>query len=91
MNMIAETDFIVTTTNGTKWAETGASMGEVRRKFWGKKVGMTIASVKQGRLFSKEEEAETDREKAIWRSRQAVKIDFFNKKTQKNRKNGIFF
>ena len=69
MNMIAETDFIVTTTNGTKWAETGTSMSEVRRKFWGKKVGMTIANIKRARLFTREEEAEIDREKAIWRSR----------------------
>jgi hypothetical protein len=59
----ATTDFIVTTTNGTRWAETGASFGEVRRKFFGKRVGMKIASVEQGRLFTHEEEEELRREK----------------------------
>ena len=62
-NNSAQTDFIVTTTNGTRWAETGASFGEVRRKFFGKKVGMKIASVERGRLFTHEEEEELRREK----------------------------
>ena len=62
-NKTAQVDFIVTTTNGTRWAETGASFGEVRRKFFGKKVGMKIASVELGRLFSHEEEEELRREK----------------------------
>jgi len=62
-NKTAQVDFIVTTTNGTRWAETGASFGEVRRKFFGKKVGMKIASVELGRLFTHEEEAELKREK----------------------------
>jgi predicted transcriptional regulator len=57
------TDFIVTTTNGTRWAETGASFGEVRRKFFGKQIGLKIANVERGRLFTHEEEAELKREK----------------------------
>jgi hypothetical protein len=65
----AQTDFIVTTSNGTMHAETGASMGEVRRKFWGKKIGLKIAKIETGKLFTDEEEAEMDREKAIWRIR----------------------
>jgi len=64
-----QTDFIVTTSNGTMHAETGASMGEVRRKFWGKKIGLKIAKIEKGKLFTDEEEAEMDREKAIWRMR----------------------
>ena len=64
MKDIKETfDFIVTTTNGTRWAETGASYGEVRRKFFGKKVGLRIASVELGRLFTHEEEEELRKEK----------------------------
>jgi hypothetical protein len=62
-NKTAQVDFIVTTTNGTRWAETGASFGEVRRKFFGKKVGMKIASVELGRLFTHEEEEELREEK----------------------------
>ena len=65
----AQTDFIVTTEGGTRHAETGASMGEVRRKFWGKKIGLKIAKIERGRLFTHEEEREMDREKAIERSR----------------------
>ena len=65
----AQTDFIVTTSNGTMWAETGASMGEVRRKFWGKKIGLKIAKIETGKLFTSEEEQEMDREKTIERCR----------------------
>jgi hypothetical protein len=68
-NKTAQTDFIVTTTNGTRWGETGASFGEVRRKFFGKKIGLKIESIERGKLFSDEEKEELDREKAIWRSR----------------------
>ena len=63
------TDFIVTTTNGTRWGETGASFGEVRRKFFGKKIGLKIESIERGKLFTDEESEELDREKAIWRCR----------------------
>ena len=62
-NKTAQTDFIVTTTNGTRWAETGASFGEVRRKFFGKRIGMKIASVERGRLFTHEEERELREDK----------------------------
>ena len=41
------TDFIVTTTNGTRWAETGVSFGQVRRQFFGKKVGMKIEKIER--------------------------------------------
>ena len=57
------TDFIVTTTNGTRWAETGVSFGQVRRRFFGKKVGMKIEKIERGRLFTHEEEEELRREK----------------------------
>ena len=57
------TDFIVTTTNGTRWAETGVSFGQVRRQFFGKKVGMKIEKIERGRLFTHEEEEELRREK----------------------------
>ena len=58
-----QTDFIVTTTNGTRWAETGVSFGQVRRQFFGKKVGLKIEKIERGRLFTHEEEAELKREK----------------------------
>ena len=58
-----QTDFIVTTTNGTRWAETGGSFGQVRRQFFGKKVGLKIEKIERGRLFTHEEEAELKREK----------------------------
>jgi hypothetical protein len=57
------TDFIVTTTNGTRWAETGASFGEVRRKFFGKSIGMKIQSIIRGKLFTDEESKELLKEK----------------------------
>ena len=59
----ATTNFIVTTTNGTRWAETGASFGEVRRKFFGKRIGLKIDKIERGRLFTHEEEEELRREK----------------------------
>ena len=57
------TDFIVTTTNGTRWAETGVSFGQVRRQFFGKKVGLKIEKIERGRLFTHEEEEDLRREK----------------------------
>ena len=57
------TDFIVTTTNGTRWAETGVSFGQVRRQFFGKRVGMEIEKIERGRLFTPEEEEEMRQEK----------------------------
>jgi hypothetical protein len=68
-NKTAQTDFIVTTTNGTRWGETGASFGEVRRKFFGQKIGLEIESIERGSLFTDEENAELKREKDEWRSR----------------------
>ena len=63
------TDVIVTTTNGTRWGETGAAFGEVRRKFFGKKIGLKIESIERVKLFTDEESDELDREKAIWSCR----------------------
>ena len=57
------TDFIVTTSNGTRWAETGVSFGQVRRQFFGKRLGLKIEKIERGRLFTHEEEAELKREK----------------------------
>ena len=68
-NKSSQTDFIVTTSNGTMHAETGSSLGEVRRKWFGKRIGLTIAKIEVGKLFTEEEEREMDREKAIWRNR----------------------
>ena len=64
-------DFIVTTTNGTRWATTAASFAQVRLEFFGKHFGsgMEIAAIERGRLLTHEEEAELKREKDEWRSR----------------------
>jgi hypothetical protein len=62
-------DFIVTTTNGTRWAETGASFADVRNNFFGTKIGLEIQAVALGRLLTHEEEAELKREKDIERCR----------------------
>ena len=64
-------DFIVTTTNGTRWATTAASFAQVRLQFFGKHFGsgMEIAAIERGRLLTHEEEAELKREKDEWRSR----------------------
>ena len=62
-NKSAQTDFIVTTTNGTRWGTTGASFGEVRRKFFGQKIGLEIESIKRGKLFTDEESEELRKEK----------------------------
>ena len=58
-------DFIVTTTNGTRWATTAASFAQVRLEFFGKHFGsgMEIATIERGRLLTHEEEAELKREK----------------------------
>ena len=59
------TDFIVTTTNGTRWGATGASFAQVRREFFGRHFGkgMDIEKIERGSLFTPEEEAELKREK----------------------------
>jgi len=61
-------DFIVTTTNGTRWAATGTSLANVRENFLTGIYG-NIANVEAGSLFTHEEEAELKREKDIERCR----------------------
>ena len=58
-------DFIVTTTNGTRWGATAASFAQVRREFFSKNfgTGMEIESIKRGKLFSDEEGEELRKEK----------------------------
>jgi hypothetical protein len=65
------TDFIVTTTNGTRWGTTAASFGQVRLEFFGKHFGsgMEIESIKRGKLFTDEESEQLRREKDIERCR----------------------
>ena len=65
------TDFIVTTTNGTRWGTTAASFAQVRLEFFGKHFGsgMEIEKIERGRLFTHEEEADLKREKDIERCR----------------------
>ena len=67
----ATTDFIVTTTNGTRWGTTAASFAQVRLEFFGKHFGsgMEIDKIERGSLFTPEEEEELKREKDEWRSR----------------------
>jgi len=58
-------DFIVTTTNGTRWGATGASFAQVRREFFGKHFGsgMEIESITRGKLFTDEESEQLRKEK----------------------------
>ena len=56
-------DFIVTTSNGTRWAVVGSSFEDVRNNFFGIKIGMKIKAVALGRLFTHEEEEELRKEK----------------------------
>jgi len=67
----ATTDFIVTTTSGTRWGTTAASFAQVRLEFFGKHFGsgMEIANIERGRLFTPEEEAELKRDKEVKRNR----------------------
>ena len=58
-----EKDFIVTTSNGTRWAATGASFADVRNNFFGTKIGLKIQAIALGRLFTDEESEELSREK----------------------------
>ena len=46
-----EQDFIVTTTNGTRWGTTAASFAQVRREFFGKHLGqgMEIEKIERGK------------------------------------------
>ena len=56
-------DFIVTSSNGTRWAAVGSSFEDVRNNFFGIKIGMKIKAVALGRLFTHEEEEELRKEK----------------------------
>ena len=56
-------DFIVTTTNGTRWGATGTSLADVRENFFGNKIGLEIASVELGSLFTHEESEQLRKEK----------------------------
>ena len=56
-------DFIVTTTNGTRWGATGTSTANVRENFFGSKIGLEIESIEKGKLFTDEESEELRREK----------------------------
>ena len=61
-------DFIVTTTNGTRWGATAASFAQVRREFFNRSfgkgwTGMEIQSIERGKLFSDEESEELRKEK----------------------------
>ena len=64
-------DFIVTTTNGTRWGATAASFAQVRREFFGRHfgTGMEIESITRGKLFTDEESEQLSREKDIERCR----------------------
>ena len=64
-------DFIVTTTNGTRWGTTAASFAQVRLEFFGKHFGsgMEIQSIERGKLFTDEESEQLRREKDIERCR----------------------
>ena len=61
-------DFIVTTTNGTRWGTTAASFAQVRREFFGRSfgkgwTGMEIQSIERGKLFTDEESEQLRKEK----------------------------
>jgi len=55
-------DFIVTTTNGTRWGATGTSLADVRENFNTGIFG-NIANVEAGSLFTHEENEQLRREK----------------------------
>ena len=56
-------DFIVTTTSGTRWAAIGTSLADVRENFFGSSIGLEIANVEAGSLFTHEESEQLRREK----------------------------
>ena len=55
-------DFIVTTTNGTRWGATGTSLADVRENFITGIFG-NIAKVEAGSLFTHEESEQLRKEK----------------------------
>ena len=60
-------DFIVTTSNGTRWGATGVSFADVRNQPLFKL--LKVESIAVGRLFTHEEEEDLRREKDIERCR----------------------
>ena len=56
-------DFIVTTTSGTRWAAIGTSLADVRENFFGSRIGLEIANVEAGSLFTHEESEQLRKEK----------------------------
>jgi predicted transcriptional regulator len=62
-NMTDKRDFIVTTTSGTRWAAIGTSLADVRENFFGSRIGLEIANVEAGSLFTHEESEQLRREK----------------------------
>ena len=56
-------DFIVTTTNGTRWSAKAVSVADAWKNFFGTKIGLTILKVEKGQLFTHEESEELRREK----------------------------
>ena len=56
-------DFIVTTTNGTRWGATGSSAANVRENFFGGRIGLEIESIEEGKLFTDEESEQLRKEK----------------------------
>ena len=56
-------DFIVTTTNGTRWSAKAVSVADAWKNFFGASIGMTILKIEKGQLFTHEEEEELRKEK----------------------------
>ena len=56
-------DFIVTTTSGTRWSVKANSVADAWKNFFGASIGMTIAKVEKGSLFTHEESEQLRREK----------------------------
>jgi hypothetical protein len=56
-------NFIITTTNGTRWAATGTSPANVRENFFGSSIGLGIESIREGKLFTNEESEQLRKEK----------------------------
>ena len=56
-------NFIITTTNGTRWAATGTSLANARENFFGSSIGLGIESIREGKLFTNEESEQLRKEK----------------------------
>ena len=55
--------FIITTTNGTRWGAIGTSLADVRKSFFGNKIGLEIESITLGKLLTDEQSEELRRDK----------------------------